>query len=140
MQMPSPDRFTRLSGYEEWPPWAFDFEEFTLTVPDWEDAPHPSSLALAERVMPDLAAMQAEAAAHVERMVDRRAGCLLGEPYLLGVHASAHEGTVTLELVWDGHVYTVWYVTFGVDPRFPRRIQGFGCRPHTAHVFVERRP
>ncbi|WP_420129380.1 hypothetical protein [Longimicrobium sp.] len=142
MEMPSPDRFRRHDGYEEWPPWeaGVQGEDFSVTVPDWADAPHPSSLAFAARVLPELHALLAEAVQHVQRMVNARAACLLGEPRISSVHANAHENTVTLDLYWDDHVYTLWYVTFEYHPLVRRHIRGFGCRDHRARAWVDRQP
>lgn len=141
MEVPSPDRFRRHDGYEEGPPWEADVqgEDFSITVPDWDDAPHPSSLTFAARVLPELDALLAQAVEHVGRMVNAREARLLGEPRISRLHANAHENTVTLDVYWDGHVYTLWYVTFEYHP-LSRHVTGCGCRDHRARTRVDRQP
>jgi hypothetical protein len=143
MRMPRAEAFRQEDGDREGPPWWADVDgdDVTLTVPDREGAPHPSSLAMAERVLAELPALLAEGAAHILRLVHApHAGGVGGETVASRLHVEAHTRTARLYLYWEVNVHALWYVIFQYHPSLPRAITGFGRMPFAAREHVPRGP
>lgn len=132
MQLPSPDSFTHETGYWAGPPWwaPVPGAGFDLHVSDWEGEPDADSLAYAERVLPRVHELRAEAARYIGQAVEVR-GIPRLDPeiaQIVSLFCDAGSGTVILELNWEADLYNLWYVRFSDHPATGLHPVEFGCR------------
>ncbi len=116
MQIPPPESFRAED--ESWSPqryWAsVPGAGYDLYVPGGESwGPDAASLALAERVLPELGALVVEAVTHVGTLVDvQRLGLAGSDPDVTGVYCDAQRGRVEVSFNWEVQLYILWKVTF----------------------------
>jgi hypothetical protein len=132
VQIPSPVGFRHESGYWVGPPWwaPVPGADFDLHVSDWEGAPDAESLAYAERVLPRVHDLRAQAARHIAHVVVVR-GIPALDPEaasIVAVFCDAGSETVILELNWEADLYSLWWVRFRDHPTLGLRPVEFGCR------------
>lgn len=134
MRIPTMDEFRREPGDDARLPWrasatAGDGCDFDLYVPgedDWpNEAPDEPSVRLAARVLPELPAIRAEAAAHVLGIVDPRRP-LHGEPQLVCLSCDARRERLIVEVSWETMPDALWYVELVLHPTLGRRPSGMG--------------
>ncbi|HEU0299638.1 MAG TPA: hypothetical protein VFR37_09295 [Longimicrobium sp.] len=132
MQVPSADDFRSETAYWVGPPWwaPVSGAGFDLHVSGWEGEPDPGSLTFAERVLPRVYRLRAEAARHIGQAVEVR-GIPRLDPeiaQIVSVFCDGGSGTVVLELNWEVDLYNLWYVRFLDHPGMGLHPVEFGCR------------
>ena len=131
MQVPPTDSFRNETGYWVGPPWwaRVPGADFDLHVSDREGEPDPDTLAYAERVLPRVYELRAEAARYIDRAVAVRWTPRLDPETasIISLFCDAGSGTVILELNWEMDLYNKWYVRFHDHPVTGLHPVEFGC-------------
>lgn len=133
MQVPSPEEFRHEDGYWVGPPWSARMAgaDFDLFVSDDDDAPDADSLAFAQRVLPRLDELRAQAVryitdriqvSYIPRMEAENA-------QLVSIFCDGGSGTVILEMNWEIDLDHLWWVEFRDHPVTRLHPMAFGMRP-----------